>query len=109
MGQTELTTRAQMPLKICQILVLISQPRVADQFALQDIGPPFIGLELLLMEERSQTQERSTGVIQNNSQSEVNKFLSVGNLLSSNLEREIMLDSLAQLTTSGVEHMSFLH
>ena len=108
MDQMELTIEVLMLARIIQISVLTSPHRVKDQFAHLVIGPLFIGLvTLLMMEEKSQTQDKRIWVIQNNSQSEVNKFSNAGNSQFSNSGKVTMLNLLAQLTTSGEVLMSF--
>ena len=65
-----------------QELVLVSLKRDQERDAKKETGPLFIGLAILRMEEKSQTQDQKDSDIQKLSHLEQTMYLNVGNLHS---------------------------
>ena len=65
-----------------QELVLVSLKRDQERDAKKETGPLFIGLAILRMEEKSQTQDQKDLDIQKLSHLEQTMYLNVGNLHS---------------------------
>lgn len=68
--------------QISQELVLVSPKREQERDAKKEIGPPFIGLAILRMEEKSLTQDQKDLDIQRLSPLEQTMYLNAGNLHS---------------------------